>query len=79
MNPEENEQSRRHNPPRLQTVLRSDCMASSLVLAQKKKRHRGQWDRTESPEKTSHTCNQLIFDKVGKNIIWKKDSLFNNW
>ena len=33
-NPEEKEQSRRHNPPRLQTVLQSYSNQNSMVLAQ---------------------------------------------
>ena len=38
-----------------------------------------QQDRTESPEINPHTSDQLIQDKGGKNIQWRKYSLFNKW
>ena len=38
-----------------------------------------QWNRLEGPEVNLHTYSQLIFNKGGKNIKWRKYSLFSKW
>jgi hypothetical protein len=41
-------------------------------------RYKDQWNRVEDPDMNPHNYTCLIFDKVAKNIQWRKESLFNN-
>ena len=62
-NPEEKEQSWRHDPSKLQTILQSYSNQNRGVLAQ---RHIDQWNGWQSPERNPYTYSQSMFDKGGK-------------
>ena len=42
-----------------------------------KNRNLDQWNKMERPEINPCTSGQLIYDKGGKNIQWRKDNFIN--
>ena len=44
-----------------------------------KNRNIEKWNKIESLKTNPPTYGQFILDKVGKNVQWKKDSLFKKW
>ena len=66
-----------NQPSWIHTVLQSYSHQNSMVLIERHKyRSLGQ---LESPDIHSCTYRNLIFDKGGKNIQWRKGNLFNKW
>ena len=78
----EKEQSWKNHVPRFQAILQN--FNNQTVQCWHKSTRLDQWNKTESPEINPYTCGHIIFDKEGKNIQQRKDSLFNkccweNW
>jgi hypothetical protein len=44
-----------------------------------KTRYEEQWNRIEDPDMNPRSYAHLVFDKVAKNMQWRKDSLINKY
>ena len=69
--------NRQNQAPWLQIILQSYSYQNSMVLTQKWKYIWMEQDR--KPRNKPKHYGQLIYDKGGKNIQWRKVSLFKKW
>ena len=49
-----------------------------MVLGQKQK-NRSKWNRIQNQEINPNIYGQLIYDRGGKTILWRQESLFSKW
>jgi len=75
--PEKEKWSWGNQAPGLQTILQATIIKT--IWYRHKDGNIHQWNKIESPEFNPRTYSQLIYDKGGKNIQWRKESLFNKW
>lgn len=60
---------------RLKDLLHNSSSRNNMVLAQN--RHIDEWNKIKYPDMSIYNYCHLIFDKVVKNIQWKKENIFN--
>ena len=71
------EQSWRNHIPWIRAIIQSYSNQHCLVLAQKQTQ--GSAEQSRETINKPHDCNQLVHDKAGRNIKWRKYSLFRKW